>query len=90
MKISISGLVFAAAGAMAALCLVAALTTVPARAGSYGSARWCAVVDEGGDNLTWECEYDSQEDCMPAILAGNRGFCSLNPYWRDSATDGRN
>jgi hypothetical protein len=51
-------------------------------AGLYGEGRWCAVTDSGAGEATWECEFDTQEDCAPAVLGGNRGFCALNPYWR--------
>jgi hypothetical protein len=53
---------------------------VPAsRASQYGDAPWCAVENDG-DRLVWDCEYDSIADCTPAVLAGNRGFCARNPY----------
>jgi hypothetical protein len=38
---------------------------------------WCAVVSEG----YWDCQYRSIEECRPNVLAGNRGFCNLNPRW---------
>jgi hypothetical protein len=52
------------------------------RAGTYGDERWCAVHDEGSGVMTWDCEFVTVDDCTPAILAGNKGFCALNPYWR--------
>jgi hypothetical protein len=71
-------LISAAAIAGAMLCC-----TAPAsRAQYYGDAPWCAVVDQGASNLTWECEYASVADCMPLVTGGNRGFCQRNPYWR--------
>ena len=48
----------------------------------WGHAKWCAVTNNGGGDLMWECVYDSVEECQPFILAGNRGYCSLNPYWK--------
>jgi hypothetical protein len=77
-KIIILRVTFAAAGLAAAL----ALATMPARAATWGHAQWCAVTDNGGGNLMWECVYDSVEECQPFILGGNRGFCSRNPYWK--------
>jgi hypothetical protein len=68
-----------------AVGLLAAVLCLDARsshAGLYGNARWCAVVDNGGGEMTWECEYDTVEDCMPAVIQGSRGFCQLNPYWK--------
>ena len=59
------------------------------RAGTYGDEKWCAVSNDGGDALNWDCEYDTVDDCSPAILVGNRGYCTINPYWRppDPATN---
>lgn len=71
-------LTFAAAG-MAAALLVDPCTS---RAGMYGDSRWCAVTNQGSGALDWDCEYATLEDCTPAVLRGNRGFCAINPYWR--------
>jgi hypothetical protein len=49
------------------------------RAGQYGHSPWCAVENDGG-RLVWDCEYDSAQDCAPAVTSGNRGFCARNPY----------
>ncbi|HXW48541.1 MAG TPA: hypothetical protein VEK31_03770 [Xanthobacteraceae bacterium] len=71
-------LAFAAAALVAALCI-----NMPAsHAGLYGHSQWCAVTDDGADNVNWDCEYETVDVCRPAVLAGNRGFCALNPYWR--------
>ena len=72
---------------MAALASAAALSFgFPAsRASTYGSAPWCAVVDQGAGNVMWECEYQSVAECQPNVLAGNRGFCQRNPYYRAAA-----
>jgi hypothetical protein len=70
-------LAFAVAAA-AALCLDAGTS----HAGMYGNSRWCAVTNQGSDALSWDCEYDTIEDCTPAVLTGNRGYCAMNPYWR--------
>jgi len=51
-------------------------------AGMQGDARWCAVTDSGGENMNWDCEYDTVEECKPAVTNAARGFCALNPYWR--------
>jgi hypothetical protein len=69
-------LLIAAAALMAAVCFDAA----PGRAYTYGNAPWCAVVNFGGD-LQWQCEFYSVADCQPNVIAGNRGFCSRNPYY---------
>jgi hypothetical protein len=68
----------------AAICFFMAFAATDAGAATWGHARWCAVTDNGGGDTMWECVYDSVEECQPFILAGNRGFCSQNPYWQDS------
>jgi hypothetical protein len=55
------------------------------RASTYGHEPWCAVVDQGAGNVMWECEYQSIAECQPNVLAGNRGFCQRNPYYRAAA-----
>jgi hypothetical protein len=54
------------------------------QAGMEGDERWCAVTDSGGENVNWYCEYETVEECRPAVLNSSRGFCALNPYWRPS------
>ncbi len=71
-------LTFAAAVAATALGLDARTS----QAGMYGDSRWCAVTNQGSGALDWDCEYATLEDCTPAVLRGNRGFCAINPYWR--------
>jgi hypothetical protein len=53
----------------------------PAHAAYIGSAPWCAVVNLGAGNIEWDCEYRSIEACRPNVIAGNRGFCQINPYY---------
>ena len=77
MKIFLLKLTFAAAVLTVALCL----DIRASHAGLYGDSPWCAVTDDGG-RVVWECEYETVEACRPAVLAGNRGFCALNPYFR--------
>jgi hypothetical protein len=54
------------------------------RAQYYGEAPWCAVVNVGTGNVVWYCYYSTVEECVPNVLAGNRGFCNVNPYWSGS------
>jgi hypothetical protein len=59
---------------------------VPAsRASTDGNEPWCAVVDQGAGNVMWECFYQTIAECQPNVLAGNRGFCQHNPYYRTAA-----
>jgi hypothetical protein len=68
------------------LSLIAAATVLsfavsPADAAYIGNAPWCAVVNTGAGNIEWDCEYGSIEACRPNVIAGNRGFCQINPYY---------
>jgi hypothetical protein len=65
------------AAAVAALCLSASSS----QAQYSGEARWCAVVSSGTGGVHWGCYYNTVEACVPNVLAGNRGFCQLNPYY---------
>jgi hypothetical protein len=69
-------LVLAAAAFATAMCVGVSA----GHAYTEGNAPWCAVVNFGGD-LQWQCEYYSVADCQPNVIAGNRGFCSRNPYY---------
>jgi hypothetical protein len=51
----------------------------PAFAQFYGPGPWCAVVNKGMGNMNWDCQYWSVQQCVPNVLAGNRGFCNPNP-----------
>jgi hypothetical protein len=31
-------------------------------------------------DVYWDCQYRTVEECVPNVIAGNRGFCNLNPY----------
>jgi hypothetical protein len=53
----------------------------PGRAGTFGNAPWCAVIPMGDGDVHWDCEYNSVQACQPNVIAGNRGFCNVNPYW---------
>jgi hypothetical protein len=65
------------AAAAAALCLSASSS----QAQYSGTAQWCAVVSIGTGGVHWDCQYNTVEACVPNVLAGNRGFCQINPYW---------
>jgi len=77
-QITLRKWLFGAAFGAAALFLGASAS----HAGTYGDEKWCAVTNEGGDALNWDCEYDSVADCEPAVTQGSRGFCAINPYYQ--------
>ena len=68
-----SGLISAAAGLAFSVCA--------AHAGTVGNAPWCAVQNLGTGDVEWDCEFRTVEECVPHVIAGNRGFCNLNPSW---------
>jgi len=53
----------------------------PGRTAYLGEAPWCAVMEVGAADVEWDCEYASVAACAPNVVAGNRGFCALNPYY---------
>lgn len=64
--------------------VVAGLTTgsmlgAPAAYAS-GDAPWCAVSEIGEGALSWDCQYETAEQCAPTVSGGNRGSCTPNPY----------
>jgi hypothetical protein len=52
---------------------------------AYGDAPWCSVTTIHGDAY-WNCQYRTVEECVPNVIAGNRGFCALNPWPGPSQT----
>ncbi len=55
-----------------------------------GLAPWCAVISIGTGSVYWDCHYATLEECVPNVLAGNRGFCNHNPRfpgWSAPVTD---
>jgi hypothetical protein len=66
---------------LAGTILIAAWTLSPRLATANDAAPWCAVVSTGYENVFWDCQYRTFEDCYPNVLAGNRGFCNHNPAY---------
>jgi Protein of unknown function (DUF3551) len=60
-----------------AVSAAAILFDVPAGRASFGDAPWCVV--KTGDDVYWDCEYRTSQECVQALAAGNRGFCNVNP-----------
>jgi hypothetical protein len=51
-------------------------------ADQQGDSRWCHVTNKG-DVLSWDCEFDSIDECQPAIVNGG-GWCAINPEWHQA------
>jgi hypothetical protein len=59
----------------------------PAFAQFYGPGQWCAVIGAGSENMYWDCQYRSIEECRPHVIAGDRGWCNLNPSFVAGPTE---
>jgi hypothetical protein len=68
-----------------AIAAVLAFGLSSGHAAYVGNAPWCAVVNTGAGAVDWDCEYPSVAACAPNVVAGNRGFCGLNPYYSPPA-----
>jgi hypothetical protein len=66
---------------IAAMSIILCSSVGPGRAGTYGNAPWCALMQTGGGAVDQECQYSTADECYPNVLGGNRGFCVRNPYW---------
>lgn len=73
MQIQMQQLVFAVAVSAAAVCFNVSASS------AFEHGPWCAVVSAGNGNVSWDCQYNSVEECVPNVLSGNRGFCNVNP-----------
>lgn len=65
---------------IAAAAFVAAMSTDVPASHAVGNAPWCAVIEIGNGEVYWDCQYRTVEECVPNVIAGNRGFCNVNPY----------
>ncbi|HEX4408469.1 MAG TPA: DUF3551 domain-containing protein [Xanthobacteraceae bacterium] len=65
---------------LAAVAFVAAMGAEIPASYAFGDAPWCAVIDVGTGEVYWDCQYRTVEECVPNVIAGNRGFCNVNPY----------
>ena len=68
--------------AVAALAAVLCLNISSTKAQITGHAPWCAVMEIGAGEVERDCEYFSIEQCVPNVIAGNRGVCQMNPSYR--------
>ena len=66
--------------ALAAAFIVAALS-FSVKPVSAAEPPWCAVISLGPGAVYEDCQYWTFEQCRPVVLAGNRGFCNLNPRY---------
>jgi uncharacterized protein DUF3551 len=72
---------------MAGVAAVLLLDVRPSQA--YQGGPWCAGQNRGGGTFTYNCSMRTLEQCVTEVIAGNRGFCSPNPYYRPEAAPPR-
>jgi hypothetical protein len=46
---------------------------------AFGDAPWCAITTLGRGDVYLDCQYRTVQECVPNVIAWNRGFCNLNP-----------
>jgi hypothetical protein len=78
MKAFVLKLAFAFAALVGVLCVNMRLSH------ANDESRWCVVINKGGSAITWDCEYDTSEECASAV-AGTGGYCAVNPTWHPDA-----
>ena len=44
-------------------------------------------MTDRGDVVSWDCDYDSVDECQPAIVTGGGGYCAINPYWHPTPAE---
>ena len=66
------------------MLVAAAITTVLSfapRSASAAEMPWCALIAVGEDGMYEDCRYRTIEECVPNVIAGNRGYCNHNPRY---------
>jgi hypothetical protein len=66
---------------LTAVTVLFVLQASPSRAEYSREAPWCAVMEIGAGDVEWDCQYYSVAACAPNVIAGNRGFCAINPRY---------
>jgi uncharacterized protein DUF3551 len=61
---------------------MAAALLLNVRTSQAYQAPWCAGTNRGGSTFSYNCSLPTFEMCVQEVIAGNRGFCSPNPYYR--------
>ena len=69
---------------IAAIAAIVCLDAPSSHAQITGNAPWCAVMEIGAGEVERDCAYYSLRECTPNVIAGNRGFCQMNPYYREA------
>lgn len=49
---------------------------------AYYQGPWCAGTSRGSGSFVYNCSMRTFDQCVSEVIAGNRGWCSPNPYYR--------
>ena len=66
---------------MLVVTAVAAAMLLDVRASQAYQGPWCAGTSRG-HAFVYNCSMRTFDQCVSEVIAGNRGFCSPNPYYR--------
>ena len=67
---------------MLILVAIAAAILFDARPSGAYQGPWCAGTNRGSGSFVYNCSMRTFEQCVSEVIAGNRGFCGPNPYYR--------
>jgi hypothetical protein len=66
---------------MLIVATVAVAMLLDLRVSQAAQMPWCAGTSTG-HSFHYNCSLPTYEMCVQEVIAGNRGFCSPNPYYR--------
>ena len=64
------------------IAAIAAAILIDVRPSGAYQGPWCAGTSRGSGSFVYNCSMRTLEQCIPEVIAGNRGFCSPNPNYR--------
>jgi len=64
------------------IAAIAAAILIDVRPSGAYQGPWCAGTSRGSGSFVYNCSMRTFEQCVSEVIAGNRGFCGPNPYYR--------
>ena len=64
------------------IAAIAAAILIDVRPSRAYQGPWCAGTNRGSGAFVYNCSMRTFEQCVSEVIAGNRGFCGPNPYYR--------
>jgi hypothetical protein len=71
-----------------AVAAIASAFLIPLSAHARVDGPWCAEYSLGAGTWVQDCSMRTFEMCRMEVIAGNRGYCSVNPRWQGAVADG--